>query len=145
MPTNFTLDKAHSLLPTISHLLREAMASRAEMADAERALRGAVERIALMGGVTVNTAAPRESKRRMEEAAERMRVAVDGIQELGCVPKDLEIGLVDFPTTYRGRDVLLCWKLGEPEIQYWHGADEGFAGRKAIDRDFRERHGAAEA
>jgi hypothetical protein len=145
MPTNFTLQEAQSLIPKISALLREAMASRTEAADAEREVRGAAERIALMGGVTVNTAAAREAKNRLEESAGRLREAVERIQALGCVVKDLETGLIDFPTIYRGQDVLLCWKLGEPEIQFWHGVNEGFAGRKAIDRDFRERHGAAEA
>jgi hypothetical protein len=145
MPTNFTLQKAQGLIPKISGLLREAMARRAEAAEAEREVRGAAERIALMGGVTVNTASARETKNRLEDSAGRLREAVEAIQALGCVVKDLETGLIDFPTVYRGRDVMLCWKLGEPEIQFWHGADEGFAGRKAIDRDFRERHGAAEA
>ena len=58
------------------------------------------------------------------------------MQEIGCLIKDLDIGLIDFPTTYRGEEVYLCWKLGEPGIEYWHGVDEGFRGRKPIDQDF---------
>jgi len=54
--------------------------------------------------------------------------------------KDLDIGLVDFPTLFRGAEVYLCWRLGEPAIQFWHGVDEGFAKRKAIDQDFRDHH-----
>ena len=92
----------------------------------------------------MDTAAAREAKNRLEESAGRLREAVERIQALGCVVKDLETGLIDFPAIYRGQDVLLCWKLGEPEIQFWHGVDEGFAGRKPIDRDFRELHGAPE-
>lgn len=145
MPTHFTLREAQSLVPKISELLREAVASRAEAAEAEREVRASTERIILMGGVVVDTAAARQAKDRLESAAARLREAVEGIQELGCVVKDLDIGLIDFPTFYRGKDVFLCWKLGEPEIQFWHGVDEGFAGRKPIDRDFRESHGAPEA
>jgi hypothetical protein len=54
--------------------------------------------------------------------------------------KDLDTGLVDFPTMYRGVEVCLCWKLGEGAIGYWHGVDEGFRGRKPIDQDFRDQH-----
>ena len=54
--------------------------------------------------------------------------------------KDLDVGLIDFPTLYRGEEVYLCWKLGETGIQYWHGIDEGFRGRKKIDRDFLDNH-----
>ena len=52
--------------------------------------------------------------------------------------KDLDTGLVDFPTLFRGQEVYLCWKLGEPSIEYWHSVDQGFRGRKPIDRDFRD-------
>jgi hypothetical protein len=57
------------------------------------------------------------------------------------VVKDLDTGLLDFPTLYQGREVYLCWRLGESQINYWHGVDEGFAGRKAIDDDFLANHG----
>ena len=62
------------------------------------------------------------------------------MNELGAQIKDLDIGLIDFPTMYRGREVLLCWKLGEERIAFWHGTDEGFKGRKAINDEFREQH-----
>jgi hypothetical protein len=48
--------------------------------------------------------------------------------------------LIDFPALYQGREVLLCWKLGEDRIAFWHGVDEGFRGRKPIDDEFRENH-----
>jgi hypothetical protein len=55
--------------------------------------------------------------------------------------KDLDIGLIDFPTLFRGREVYLCWRMGETGIRYWHG-EEGFRGRKEIDRDFLDNHSA---
>ena len=55
------------------------------------------------------------------------------IQETGCVVKDLDEGLVDFPSLIEGEEVYLCWKLGEEHIDFWHGVDEGFAGRKPLD------------
>jgi hypothetical protein len=54
--------------------------------------------------------------------------------------KDLELGLLDFPTLYRGKEVCLCWRLGEPEIAFWHEVDEGYKGRKPIDQAFLENH-----
>ena len=57
---------------------------------------------------------------------------VDDLHELGVLVKDLDLGLVDFPTLRDGEEVLLCWRVGEDEIRYWHGLEEGFAGRKEL-------------
>ena len=78
---------------------------------------------------------------RRDSAAAQLRDSMEAIEKLGCLLKDLDIGLADFPTLYRGREAYLCWKLGETAIRFWHGVDEGFAGRKPIDRDFVENHG----
>jgi hypothetical protein len=57
---------------------------------------------------------------------------VGRIQELGALVKDLDRGLVDFPARRGDEDVLLCWEVGEDEITFWHGLEEGFAGRKPL-------------
>jgi hypothetical protein len=62
-----------------------------------------------------------------------MLEAVNKIQETGCVVKDLDTGLIDFPSLLDGQEVYLCWKVGEDRIEYWHGLHEGFAGRKPLD------------
>ena len=61
-----------------------------------------------------------------------MRALVEEIEALGAEVKDLELGLVDFPAEREGETVLLCWRVGEDEIGYWHGLDEGFAGRRPL-------------
>ena len=94
----------------------------------------------MMGGVSVDRDRALESRDRRDAAAGQLRAAIDEVQEVGCVVKDLDIGLIDFPTTYRGVEVYLCWKLGETAIEYWHSVDEGFRGRKAIDQDFLDHH-----
>ena len=66
---------------------------------------------------------------------EMLNEALGSISELGGNVKDLDTGLVDFPARHNGEDVLLCWQLGEDEIAFWHGADEGFAGRKPLPLD----------
>jgi hypothetical protein len=138
MPKHFTLAEAESLLPTVGRLLAEAVSLKSEFAEAERAVRAHSERVMLMGGMVVDREEIRAARSRREGVGGRLRAALESIQETGCVLKDLDIGLLDFPTLYRGREVYLCWKLGEAGISFWHGVEEGFAGRKPIDRDFRE-------
>ena len=54
------------------------------------------------------------------------------LEELGIVLKDRRLGLVDFPGEIDGRRVWLCWRLGEPSVQYWHDLDAGYAGRQPL-------------
>jgi hypothetical protein len=68
----------------------------------------------------------------IEKDQEKLREYVQELQELGVEPKGAVEGLVDFPCTMDGRIVYLCWKLGEPEVLYWHDLDAGFAGRQPL-------------
>ncbi len=140
MAKRFTLAEAESLIPELERLMREVVDSKPEYDEAERSMREFAERVMLMGGVTVDRVEARAAKTRRDSVTARMREAIGKVQEMGCVVKDLDTGLVDFPTLYRDREVYLCWKLGEPSIAFWHGVEEGFAGRKAIDQDFRDNH-----
>ncbi len=81
-----------------------------------------------------------EQKNRREAAAAALKQTIEKIQEFGCLVKDLDIGLIDFPTLFQGEEVYLCWKLGEVGIRFWHGIHEGFRGRKPIDAEFLEHH-----
>jgi hypothetical protein len=60
---------------------------------------------------------------------------MEAIVEMGGEVKDLSKGLVDFPSLYQGREVLLCWRPGEERVHYWHDPDAGFAGRSAIENE----------
>jgi len=60
---------------------------------------------------------------------------VERLEELGVEIKDIDTGLVDFPSEREGIAVLLCWRVGEESVAYWHGLEDGFAGRKPIDWD----------
>jgi hypothetical protein len=57
---------------------------------------------------------------------------VNGIHGAGAVVKDPDTGLIDFPALRQGEEVCLCWRVGEDAIEYWHGLEEGFAGRKPL-------------
>lgn len=140
MPKRFTLAEARTLLPLVGRLLREAVAYKSEYQEAEREIQALSGQITLMGGMVVDRTRVLAARTQREESAARLREAIESVQEAGCVVKDLDVGLVDFPCLFHGREVYLCWKLGEEDITYWHGIEEGFAGRKPIDRDFLEHH-----
>jgi hypothetical protein len=139
MSKRFTLWEAEKLIPQIRTRMREAVALKSEYDEAEEAAQVQARRIMMMGGSLVDGKSAREIKERRERASAQVRSLVESIQESGCVVKDLDTGLVDFPTVFRGREVYLCWKLDEASIGFWHG-EEGFSGRKAIDQDFLDHH-----
>ena len=140
MPKRFTLTEAESLLPEIDSILREAVSLKAQYLEAEEAIQSFAQRVAMQGGVLVDRATVMRNRAQRDRHGERLKAAVEKLHDFGCVIKDLDVGLVDFPTLFHGREVYLCWRMGEPGIGYWHGVDEGFAGRKQIDRDFLENH-----
>lgn len=144
MPRFFTLQQAEELLPDIGAAIREAIERKAECerveADRQQVAQRVAQRVAMLGGVHVDRALVMEQKTRGQEAAQALEQAVGRIHSFGCLVKDLDIGLIDFPTLFRGEEVYLCWKLGERGIGFWHGINEGFRGRKAIDSAFLQDH-----
>ena len=77
--------------------------------------------------------AVRQAKAVYRGLDEALSDELERIQSLGGEVKDLELGLVDFPSTRDGEEILLCWKLGEKSLGFWHAVDGGFATRKPID------------
>jgi hypothetical protein len=127
----FTPEEAFETLPAV-RLLAERMVHH------RRSLTRALERQERLraliasngGGLRAQEAAA--VQRRVEQAASGIARCIEGIHELGVIVKDVDRGLVDFPALREGEEVLLCWHVGEDEIRYWHGVDEGFAGRKEL-------------
>jgi hypothetical protein len=140
MARYFTLREASELLPEIEPALREAMFFHCEHTEAERRLQQEIQRILFAGGARVDQDEVARLRARREASALALKAVIEKIHATGCQIKDLEIGLVDFPTLYHGNEVLLCWKLGEDSIRFWHGLEDGFQGRKLIDREFIENH-----
>jgi hypothetical protein len=68
----------------------------------------------------------------VETAASELATAIGQVQAEGVLVKDLDSGLVDFPAKRDGGDILLCWQLGEDEVAFWHGLEDGFAGRQPL-------------
>jgi hypothetical protein len=140
MSRRFSLVEAQSLIPRLERLLSDAVARKNDYQQAERVIQTFAQQVMLMGGMNVDRERVRESRQTRDAAAQELRRIIEEVQEIGVVVKDLDIGLIDFPTRFRGVDVYLCWRLGERAIEFWHGMDEGFRGRKAIDREFRDNH-----
>jgi hypothetical protein len=137
----FTLSQAQQALPAVEKLLRDALYFRSEHQQAQEQLQAISRQITLMGGTRVDPEKIGGLQSTVESSIKGLERAIEDIQESGCLVKDLDIGLIDFPTLYHGREVYLCWQFGEPGIQYWHGIEEGFRGRKSIDQEFIANHG----
>jgi len=140
MPRFFTLTQAEKLLPQVESAIRDALARKSDYDQAEGDWQSFSRRLMETGGMQVDRSRVIGQKKRRESAAGEVRSAIERVQDLGCIVKDLDIGLIDFPTLLNGQEVYLCWKLGESGIQFWHGVHEGFRGRKAIDEKFLEQH-----
>jgi len=140
MPRYFTLQQAERTLPQVESAVRRAIVLKEEYQTAEEAFRDLTRKVMLSGGMAVNQQVAQELKSNRDSTAGRLQEALNGIHDYGCLVKDLDIGLLDFPTLYRGEEVYLCWRLGETSIDYWHGTDEGFRGRKPIDEEFLQNH-----
>jgi hypothetical protein len=137
MARRFTLEEAESLLPEIEGSLRDAISLKSKFELAEGELQSINRQVTMMGGMLIDRNEIQRHKQQRDQSAEGLKTAIEKIQEFGCVIKDLDIGLIDFTTLFRGEEVYLCWKLGEAGISFWHGTHEGFAGRKPIDEEFR--------
>jgi hypothetical protein len=140
MPRYFTLTEARAALPLVGRSIREAVQARAHYLQAEQAIQNLAQRILMMGGLNVDTAAAEAWKSQHDSNAQTLKNAMERIQDLGVLVKDLDTGLVDFPTLLRGEEVYLCWRMDENDIHHWHGVNEGFQGRKPIDKHFVENH-----
>lgn len=129
----FTLTEAERARKEIEPVLVEAMGCRKKLAGLESDLSAVSARISMMGGVVVPYEKLAAVRAQHQQLAETFNSALSQIIETGCVIKDLDIGLLDFPAVINHQDVYLCWKLGEDRIRFYHRQDEGFAGRKPLD------------
>ena len=129
----FDRREAEELLTTLAPWLEEARSEKEKIEAFKTEVAQVASRIMVMGGIFPPLADLLRKKSEHDEAGERLVDIVNRIQETGVLVKDLDIGLVDFPSLLEGEEIYLCWKLGEEHIEFWHGVDEGFTGRKPID------------
>ncbi len=116
----FTLDEAQMLLPVLESLLKQAIQGKKLIEEVDAEMQHTVHRIFLNGGMLVNVVHLAARKAAREKAIQRIKDAVAEIDATGVQVKDLDVGLLDFPCRVEGEIILLCWKLGETKIAYWH-------------------------
>ena len=129
----FSRREAEELLPVIGGCLGEALEHKKKIEERDEVLSGAAARIMALGGSIPPLEELSIKRTEREGSVAELQRAVGQIQEMGCVVKDLEMGLIDFPSLRDGEEVYLCWKFGEKRIRFYHGIHEGFAGRKPLD------------
>ncbi|HVO58564.1 MAG TPA: DUF2203 domain-containing protein [Dongiaceae bacterium] len=129
----FTLKEAETARRELEPFLVEAMECRKKLSLLDNDLSAVSARIMMMGGVVVPYEKLAKLRYEHTRLAESLKSSLDRILETGCLIKDLDVGLLDFPSIINDEEVYLCWKLGEDRIRYYHRQDEGFAGRKLLD------------
>src|SRR5688572_765901 len=140
MPRYFTVKQATALLPRVERHLRDALFARQEYRRASEAFDELRNQIQLAGGSVVDREKATKIVAQKGASTLILQHEMNCLEELGVQVKDLERGLIDFPTQYHGEEVLLCWMFGEERIAHWHGLTEGFQGRKEIDAQFLQEH-----
>jgi len=129
----FDRREAEELLITIAPWLEEARGEKQKIEAYKNELAQVASRIMVLGGTFPPLADLLRKKSQHDKSAEHLVEIVNRIQDSGVLVKDLDMGLVDFPSLLDGEEIYLCWKLGEDRIGFWHGIDEGFASRKPLD------------
>jgi hypothetical protein len=132
----FSLDEARTLLPVLESLLKRAVDGKQTAESIEGDLQALNQRIFVSGGMMVQVAEVAKQRVQRDRAIQQAKDAVAEIDSAGVQVKDLDKGLLDFPYRLGGETVLLCWKMGEKDISYWHSTEEGFRGRKPLDARF---------
>lgn len=132
----FTLDEAQALLPVVESLLTRATEARQAASDLQDEVTALARRIFTSGGMFIDVAAAQKRRVALEALVQRAKDSLQEIDAAGVQIKDLDSGLLDFPCLLEGETVLLCWKRGEPRIDFWHRIEDGFAGRQPIDARF---------
>jgi hypothetical protein len=133
-PRHFTLEQANAALEEVRPLAERMVAHRREVATLLGRRAGLTTTIAGNGG-DLDPGELARVEAEIADEAKGVARCVNGIHGLGAQVKDADEGLVDFPALRDDEEVLLCWKVGEDEVAFWHGVDEGFAGRKPLPLD----------
>jgi hypothetical protein len=132
----FTLEEANALLPVVESLLDRAIRAKEDTERLEGEMQLLRHRIFLAGGMTVDVGGVQRNRKEAEAHLQAAKDALAEIDSIGVQIKDLDTGLLDFPTRVDGELVLLCWRRGETRIEYWHTLEAGFRGRQPLDERF---------
>jgi hypothetical protein len=128
----FTPEEANEALTELRPVAERMVAHRRALAAAQKRQAQLVVKIAGNGG-DLGPSDLQEAAAAIQQEADAISECVRVLDDAGVQVKSLEEGLLDFPSKRDGEDVFLCWQVGEERVAFWHGVDEGFAGRKPLD------------
>ena len=123
----YTVDRANRTLPLVRRIVEDIVREHERWQNA-------IARLDLLMATNTDTVDLRvvSLEREVQTIARDIDSFQGELEALDIQLKDRRLGLVDFPTELDGRRVLLCWRLGEPSVQYWHNEDAGYAGRQPL-------------
>ena len=129
----FSPERANALIPKLGALVEELLGKRRELAikllESDPALQHVQQPQApRLAGVRSPFPPPRFGDLKLE-----IHRLIHRIESFGCVVKDIDLGLLDFPAEREGEPIYLCWKAGEPAVAFWHGPEDGFSRRKPLE------------
>ncbi|HCP22614.1 MAG: DUF2203 family protein [SAR202 cluster bacterium] len=127
----FTLDEANGLVPWLQETFDRLGRLRQEYVTLQQWL-GELERQWQENGGSEDDSELRQARNSVSELARQVEEGVEEILDRGIVVRNVERGLVDFPSQRDGREVYLCWIKGEDRIDFWHETDRGFAHREPL-------------
>ena len=124
----FTVAEARALVPRLLPIVQELRDARREVI----ALRSRLEQLTPAMRQNGHAAQASELEQSLVAVVQRLTRHLEALTELGVLVKDMEHGLVDFPALRAGRVILLCWRMDEPTVAFWHEVDSGFGGRHPL-------------
>ncbi len=139
MGKTFTLDEATMLLPVLGALLGRAREAALRAGLLENEMQALSQRIFLSGGLHVDVPAAARRRAEREKAMQEARTTIEEISEIGVQVAENSEGVLEFPCLLEGRTVLLCWSLGDEEIQWWREEGDEPDVRKPVDGRFASR------
>jgi hypothetical protein len=130
----FTVQQANATLPLVRAIVRDVTALAQELRERHQRLgRARAPQGKKVGAPSeAHQEELQQAEADLERGRERMQELERELAALGVELKDYFTGLVDFPAQMHGRNVYLCWRLGEPEVGHWHELEAGFAGRQKL-------------
>lgn len=127
----FTVEEAENLIPKVTSILNAALETKVAIEGKVDNWRKVHKKIGEADEAII--------RGQVDFLASHLETQLGEITELGCIPKDLDLGLVDFPARVNNKEGFLCWKMGEAKIKYWHGLTDGFKGRKLLSKEKKEK------
>jgi hypothetical protein len=131
-PRQFSLDEANQLLNELRLELDDLKRMQREAREKYEEMRDMREVGYRPDGNLIMLSDYQETKRQFDHIVAEANRVLSAINQRGCRVTDVDTGLVDFPSEVDGVPVYLCWQKDEPEVGYYHGLEEGFAGRRPL-------------